>query len=99
MTGSGHLAQFVYPRDALKVTGKTASWTRTTPTGNTVEKVYCAICASPLWGLASISPDNAMITAGSLNDPNSFNPTRTLFSEEASHWDKPVLPETDGAST
>jgi len=39
-----------------------------------------------------------MITAGSLNDPSSFLPTKILFSEESSHWDKPVLPETDGAS-
>ncbi len=99
LTGSGHLAQFMYPRAQLKVIGSTASWTRNTASGNTVEKVYCATCASPLYGLASISQDNAMVCAGSLDDPNIFRPAKILFSDEATHWDHPLLPDNNGAST
>ena len=98
VTGSGHLAQFMYPLQDLTVSGPAASWTRPASTGNTVTKFYCATCASPLYGRASIAPDNAMITAGSLDNPDIFKPAKILFSEEATHWDHPSLSDNNGAT-
>lgn len=91
-SGSGHLAQFVYPRTDFHVRGRTQSWTRQTDSGNTVTKFACATCLSPLWGAPSVAPDLVMIAAASLDDPTAFRPTKILYADEAAPWDCPAVP-------
>ena len=90
-SGSGHLAQFVCPRDAFAIIGGTAAWTRQTESGNKVTKHVCAICTTPVYNEPSAAPDVVMIMAATLDDPRPFSPQKILYPESAAPWDHPSL--------
>ena len=90
VSGSGHLAQFVVPRDSFAMVGGTAAWTRETDSGNKVTRHACAICMSPIHAEPSAAPDVLMIAAATLDDPAKFTPQKILYPETAAPWDRPT---------
>lgn len=96
LSGSGHLAQFTYPKDALHISGETASWSRKGESGRDVTKHLCAECGCPVYLDPDAAPELLMIVAATLDDSARFKPTKILHGEMAPRWDRPTLPQTDG---
>lgn len=95
MTGTGHAAQFVADRHALRLWGATAEWSRTTDAGQTVTKSFCPACGSPLFTATTRAPDAVMVLAGSLDDPSRFTPERIFYAQEGPAWDHPHIAPQD----
>ena len=64
LTGSGHAVQFCHDAQAFGFTGPVAGWSRPSDSGETVTKMFCPKCASPLWGTTTRAPDIVMAMAG-----------------------------------
>jgi hypothetical protein len=92
MSGSGHTAQFATSKAAFTVTGRTAEWQRITDAGNTVTKIFCPTCGSPLYGTTSRNDGIVMVVIGALDTPAAVVPDRIIFAEEAPPWDRITLP-------
>jgi hypothetical protein len=60
----------VVPAGAFRLTqGATASWTRRTDTGNTLECRFCPTCGSRMVHVSSGYPDSVFVKGGSLDEP------------------------------
>ena len=51
---------------------------------NTSTKTFCAECGSNLWG--AIEFGLISVAAGTLDNPNLFEPTKKVFVDDAPHW-------------
>ncbi len=83
--GAGANAVLV-PKDAFKVTkGELKYYESTADSGNKVRRGFCANCGS---GINAMQAGASMVTikAGSLDDPNLFQPTAAIFVSSAPRW-------------
>ncbi len=92
LSGSGNAVQFCHDAAGFSSTGPVAEWARQTDSGSTVTKMFCATCASPLWGTTTRAPDIMMGLAGALDDPAAITPDRIFFADEAQPWDHASVP-------
>jgi hypothetical protein len=87
LSGTGHTAFQVFPADAVKLTGKLASWSYTADSGAKASRGHCPQCGSPVTGEATSMPGFMGIMAGSLDDPSAFKPQIVAFTESGQSWD------------
>jgi hypothetical protein len=83
------------PAAALKITGKVKYHDTKAQSGNTLSRGFCPECGARLFAKTSRTPDLAMITAGSLDDPSQYKPSMDIFTASAQPWDhmNPALPK------
>lgn len=86
-SGTGHASLMMFPKAAMKITGKAKEYQRKADSGNTVSHGFCAICGSPLFGSTSGMPQGMAIMAGSLDDPSAFSAQFLVYTASAQPWD------------
>jgi hypothetical protein len=75
------------PRAALKVTGPEARYaTLHAESGRKVSRGLCPNCGSNLFILAELVPTMQGLWAGSLDDPNMFEPQINVWTRSAPTW-------------
>jgi hypothetical protein len=85
-TGGAFAPVVLVPKDAFKLTkGELKQYEVTGDSGNKVSRAFCANCGSPIMSVLSGMPLIA-IKAGSLDDPNQFQPTASIFVGSAPVW-------------
>lgn len=85
-TGGAFSPIVLVPKEAFKVTtGQLKYYDVKGDSGNTVSRGFCAECGSPISAVLAGMPFNA-IKAGSLDDPNQFAPTASIFVASAPKW-------------
>ena len=85
-TGSAFAPVLLVPKEAFKLTkGELKQYEVTGDSGNKVSRGFCANCGSPIMSLLSGMPFTA-IKASSLDDPNQFKPTASIFVASAPAW-------------
>ena len=85
-SGSGHMANIVFPAEAMSLTGKTATYRYTGGSGNPVLSIFCPACGAPIYG-HSEGAKIRIIRASGLDDPGLFKPSKVVFSDGAQPWD------------
>jgi len=85
-TGSAFSPVVLVPKEAFKVTkGQLKYYDVKGDSGNKVSRGFCAECGSPISAVLAGMPFTA-IKAGSLDDPNQFVPTASIFVASAPKW-------------
>jgi len=85
-TGSAFAPVLLVPKDAFKLTkGELKHYEVTGDSGGKVSRAFCANCGSPIMSVLSAMPFIA-IKASSLDDPNQFHPTASIFVGSAPAW-------------
>jgi hypothetical protein len=94
-TGSGHASVLVFPRAAMRVTGRATETPRTADSGEQKLKGFCPFCGSPLYNKPVSKPDMIGIYVGTLDDPSSFKPDLVMFTSRGHVWDHldPTVPK------
>lgn len=94
-TGSGHASVMVFPRAAMRITGRATEISRTADTGAQKLKGFCGSCGSPLYNKPVSKPDMIGIYVGTLDDPSVFKPQIVIFASRGHAWDHldPALPK------
>ncbi|MBT4521009.1 MAG: GFA family protein, partial [Halieaceae bacterium] len=66
--------------------GETAAYTKAADSGNTISRVFCPRCGTPLWWTGQGFPNLVVLTLSSLDEPDAFSPSRELWTDSAVSW-------------
>ncbi|HEY7690164.1 MAG TPA: GFA family protein [Dongiaceae bacterium] len=86
-SGSGHTEHVLFPRAAVKLTGKLSEYKSKADSGNTVTRAFCPTCGSPVFSASSGMPDMLTVRAGTLEDPAKFQAQATVYAIRRHKWD------------
>ena len=85
-TGGAFAPVVLVPKEAFKLTkGQLKHHESTADSGNKISRGFCAECGSPIISLLAGMPFTA-IKVGSLDDPNQFHPSASIFVASAPEW-------------
>jgi hypothetical protein len=88
LSGAGHTTGAMFPVDAVVVAGQPAEYSLRSDSGNTVTRVFCGSCGSPLLGRNTGMPGFVTISLGLFDDSSSFKPEVAIFARSRCAWDR-----------
>lgn len=86
-TGSAYVPALVVRRSDLRVTGEVRYFGVVGESGQILNRGFCSICGSRLFGKPDFRPELIAIMAGSLDDPTAHKPAMDIYTESAQPWD------------
>jgi len=98
-TGGPYTVGVLTRADALRiVSGRVKGYTTTADSGNKITREFCPKCGSPLFTKAHAHPGLVWLKAGSLDEPQSINPSYQTWTQCAVPWaylkeDLPAFPK------
>lgn len=87
-TGTGHASIVVFPRAAVKMTGRTVEYSQKADSGSQMVRGFCPTCGSPLYGKPQAASDYIGLFVGGLDDPQHFKPQAAVFTASGQPWDQ-----------
>jgi hypothetical protein len=87
LSGAGHSTGAMFPEGAITLTGTPAAFSLSSAAGNSVTRLFCGTCGSPLFGKNSGMPGFATVTLGTLDAPNMLTPQVAIFVRTRRQWD------------
>lgn len=94
-TGTGHSSILVYPKAAVRFSGRLTDFERPGDSGGRVTKSFCPTCGVTLRETLTVMPDVVVIHVGSLDDPSAYTPQMVVYTKRELPWDRvdPALPK------
>ncbi len=89
-SGTGHTSRLMVPAEALTVTGELRWYSSTADSGAPIDRGFCPTCGSAVVNWPRRFPDARMVSAGTLDDPSAFTPTRSFHPDRAPRWDTTI---------
>lgn len=90
-SGTAMASLLIVPKAGFKLTkGEVKLFEVTADSGGKVRRGFCENCGSPILSMLSAMSDVVGIKAGSLDDPDEFNPGVNVYMASAPEW-APVL--------
>ena len=87
ITGTGHAAQFGIKAEYTTIIGNVKSYSLEADSGNEVVSAFCGTCGNPVYKTTTRMPDVYVFHAGTLDNPELFDPKMVVFSDSAQPWD------------
>jgi len=86
-SGTAYVAAMRVPAAGFRVTqGTPKRYVTTSDAGNSVTRLFCGDCGSPLFIRVSTRPDIVGLRVGTLDDPSEFRPEANIFVKSAQPW-------------
>jgi len=87
-TGSPFTVIVGVPREAFTVEGDTLASFNTTGEdhGGETQRNFCSACGAPVFSIAAVAPQLALIKAGSLDDASWLEPSMEWWTSSAQPW-------------
>jgi hypothetical protein len=76
----------VFRADALQVQGPLTEYAKKADSGNTIARLFCAVCGGHVYGHTSARPHLRVIRVGALDDPSSIAPQQNIWTSSAPAW-------------
>jgi hypothetical protein len=90
-SGGGHGSIFAVPKASVIMIGETKVYEVTADSGNTVGRAFCPNCGGPLYTVTSGLPDMMLIKAGTLDDPERYQPGMVIYTKSGRSWDQDIV--------
>ena len=87
LSGAGHTTGAMFAEDGVRVVGEPASFSLISEGGNTVTRLFCGTCGSPLFGKNTGMPGFMTVTLGTLDETDLLTPQVAIFARTRRHWD------------
>src|SRR5213596_2842825 len=87
LSGAGHTTGAMFEAAGITITGEPAAYKLTSDAGNTVTRLFCSACGSPLFGKNSGMPGVMTVSLGALDDPDGLVPQVAVFARTRRAWD------------
>ncbi len=87
LSGAGHTTGAMFAEAGVSISGNPASFKLTSEAGNTVTRLFCDKCGSPLFGMNSGMPGFMTVSLGTLDTPDLLTPEVAIFARTRPHWD------------
>lgn len=85
-TGSAFEPVVAYPSAGVAITGELKTYNDTGDSGKPVRRRFCPNCGSGIVAEADMLPGIAIVLAGTLDDPASFQPAMEIYCSSAQPW-------------
>ncbi len=86
-SGSAFHVAVLADQDTFRlVSGEVATYTKIADSGNEVTRMFCPNCGTPVYWTGASFPGVVILTASSLDDPESVVPSRELWTDSAVSW-------------
>jgi hypothetical protein len=87
-TGSAYFAAVSVSEPTFRLTtGTPAVYEKQADSGNTMRRMFCSQCGSPVYLTNSARPNMVVLYAASIDDPSWVRPSRDIYTESAQPWD------------
>jgi hypothetical protein len=86
-TGSGYAPLLFFPVNAVSISGEVRHYSSAGGSGKPVQKGFCPVCGSQLFGEPAVMPGLLGIRAGTLDDTSMYKPAINIFTSSAAVWD------------
>ncbi|MCH7295162.1 GFA family protein [Acinetobacter higginsii] len=86
-TGSAYAPIAFFHQSELKITGELKYFESLGLSGKPIRRAFCPNCGSQMFGLPELVPEMISIRAGTLDDPNLYQPQAECFVSHANEWD------------
>ncbi len=87
LTGAGHSTGAMFAEEGVSLTGSVALFSLLSDAGNSVTRLFCGACGSPLFGKNTGMPGFMTVSLGTLDDPNALTPQVAVFARTRPDWD------------
>jgi hypothetical protein len=87
VSGAGHATGAMFMADGIRISGTPATYDLISENGNTVTRLFCGACGSPLFGRNSGMPGVMTVAAGTLDAPGDLVPQVAIFARTRAPWD------------
>ena len=86
-SGSAFHVAVLAPESSFRCTrGRTAEYVKTADSGNTIRRMFCPRCGTPLWWTGDGFPGVVVLSLSSLDDPGQISPSREVWTDNAVAW-------------
>jgi len=89
LTGAGHSTGAMFPENRFRLQGIVGKYELQSEHGNTVTRVFCPTCGSPILGKNTGMPAFVTVSLGTLEDSSDFKPVVAIFARNRKPWDMP----------
>lgn len=86
-TGGGYAPIAFFQQSELNIQGELHYFESLGSSGKPIRRAFCPNCGSQMFGLPELVPDMISIRAGTLDDPNMYQPKAEIFVSHANEWD------------
>ncbi|MBL6987420.1 MAG: GFA family protein [Methylobacter sp.] len=87
ISGGGYTSTFFVPEDSVAITGEVKYYEKNGDSGHPVRRGFCPTCGSQVFGKPEIIPGVLGIRAGSLDNPELYQPAMDIYTASAQSWD------------
>lgn len=87
LSGAGHATGAMFPQSGVRLRGEVGRYELRSELGNTVTRLFCPACGSPLFGMNSGMPGFMTVTLGTLDAPDDLTPQVAIFARSRPAWD------------
>lgn len=88
VSGAGHTTGAMFPADAVRIAGSPSRYSLKSEAGNTVTRLFCGRCGSPLFGMNTGMPGFLTVMMGTLDSSNDLAPQVAIFTRNRRPWDQ-----------
>jgi len=86
-SGSGYVPILIFTADTIKITGNPKFYEKLGDSGKKIERGFCTLCGSTVFGKLEVIPNAIGVRAGTLDNPNSYQPKFDFYTSSSNHWD------------
>lgn len=79
-------ANLIVPSDRLDLSGPMTDYASTADSGTAMHRHFCPTCGTPIGGYAESRRHLYVLRIGTLDDPDAFPPSMTIWTDTAPHW-------------
>ena len=87
LTGAGHATGAMFAELGVRVHGTPSIYSTSSDAGNTVTRLFCGTCGSPLFGKNSGMPGFMTVMMGTLETSENLTPQVAIFTRSRRVWD------------
>ena len=87
LSGAGHTTGAMFPEQRVRLVGALSSYATVSEAGNTVTRLFCGTCGSPLFGKNTGMPGFMTVSVGTLDAPDGLTPQVSVFARTRRRWD------------
>lgn len=85
-TGAPFGTQARWPREKVKMEGRSTAWSRTGDEGGVAEFHFCPVCSSIVWWTFPAMPETIAVPVGAFADPDFPKPIWQVYEGRRHHW-------------
>jgi hypothetical protein len=87
LSGAGHTTGAMFAEPEVRLRGNVGTFELVSEAGNTVTRLFCATCGSPLFGKNTGMPGFMTVMAGTLDNPDELVAQVAIFARSRRPWD------------